>query len=160
VLAGQAGDRLLDSYHEERHAIAELAPASAAATGELESVRRRNAPMVTMGYRYDSSAVLGPIVPIPSTEDIEASLDATPGSGFPNGDQSVYFGPCRIALHGLRRRGLVRGHPEGRCPRAVRTDDAGVLLVRPDGRSPATADAATLDDVQAAVTGCLPTPGS
>jgi 2-polyprenyl-6-methoxyphenol hydroxylase-like FAD-dependent oxidoreductase len=188
VLAGHAGDRLLDSYHEERHAVAELVTRQALlrlenphlhwdplAVGERAAVGMWNAPMVAMGYRYDSSAVIGPVAPVPSTEDLVASLDETPGSRLPhrwldyNGNKVSTLDrvESRFAVFGdedwcevTRKVGASRGMDL----RTVRTDDADVLLVRPDGfiawRSTGPADAATLDDVLAAVTGCLPISGS
>ncbi|MCP2164231.1 FAD-dependent monooxygenase [Goodfellowiella coeruleoviolacea] len=98
VLAGQAGDALLDSYHQERHAIAELVTRQAllrwenprlhwdpSAVAERAAVGAWNASLVTMGYRYHgSNAVFGPVAPVPSTEDLAASLDGAPGSHLPH----------------------------------------------------------------------------
>ncbi len=50
------------------------------AVAERAAVGAWNAPMVTMGYRYDSSAIIDPLLTVPSTEDVAASLDGAPGS--------------------------------------------------------------------------------
>ncbi|MEU8437220.1 FAD-dependent monooxygenase [Streptomyces sp. NPDC029216] len=99
VLRGQAGPALLDSYQAERRPVAVLtleqamlrltdprlhwdtsprmAPARAAA-GVL------NAPVVQVGYRYDSHAVIDPRPELPSHEDADLNLDGTPGSRVPH----------------------------------------------------------------------------
>jgi 2-polyprenyl-6-methoxyphenol hydroxylase-like FAD-dependent oxidoreductase len=192
VLAGQAGDRLLDSYHEERHAVAELVTRQAllrwenprlhwdpTATEERAAVGAWNAPMVTMGYRYDSSAVIDPVVRVPSTEDVAASLDGAPGSRIPHRwlDSSnvstvdlneshfaVLAGPagddwCDAARKVADSRGMdLRAvRLSERWASSVNLENDGVILLRPDGfiawRTRGTADTATLDKVLASVTG-------
>ena len=192
VLAGQAGDRLLDTYHDERHAVAEFVTRQAvvrwrnprlhwdpAAVAERAAAGAWHAPMVTMGYRYDSPAVVGAIAEPPSTEDVSASLDGAPGSRLPH----QWVSPGVSTLDLVRSRFTVfAGGPEwaeatGKAGArlgldlgtAVVTDatwlsrtgiaDVGALLVRPDGfiawRSPvglAGADA-VLESVLIAVTG-------
>ncbi|WP_280275357.1 FAD-dependent monooxygenase [Nocardia wallacei] len=97
VLGGTAGDGLLDTYHAERHAIAELVTHQAllrwenprlhwdpAAVAERAAAGAWNAPLVTMAYRYDSAAVIDAVVDLPSTEDVAAALDGAPGSRVPH----------------------------------------------------------------------------
>jgi hypothetical protein len=43
-----------------------------------------NAPVVHLGYRYDSRAVVDPRPQLPSTEVIPLDLDGTPGSRLPH----------------------------------------------------------------------------
>ncbi|MEU2436615.1 FAD-dependent monooxygenase [Streptomyces rubradiris] len=99
VLAGTAGEALLDTYEAERLPVARTAltqsmlrlndPSLHWASGpEGRSHRARhgalNAPVVHLGYRYDSTAVIGARPELPSTEDVEAGLDGTPGSRLPH----------------------------------------------------------------------------
>ncbi|MER6950130.1 FAD-dependent monooxygenase [Nonomuraea sp. NPDC000554] len=99
VLAGQAGPGLLDSYEAERRPVGALAleqsllrladprlhwdhdPQTAAARAAAGVV---NAPVVHLGYRYDSGAVIDPRPELPSREDVELDLDGTPGSRLPH----------------------------------------------------------------------------
>ena len=54
----------------------------------LAAARRRsgvlNAPVVTIGYRYDSTAIVDPVTDLPSTEDITLDLNGDPGSRVPH----------------------------------------------------------------------------
>ncbi|MDQ0380635.1 FAD-dependent monooxygenase [Amycolatopsis thermophila] len=97
VLAGRAGERLLDTYHDERHAVAELVTRQAvlrwrnprlhwdpSAVAERAAVGAWHAPVVAMGYRYDSAAVIDAVVDMPSTEDVLLSLDGAAGSRLPH----------------------------------------------------------------------------
>jgi putative polyketide hydroxylase len=181
VLTGKAGDRLLDSYHEERHAIAEMVTAQAmlrwadprlhwdpSAVAERAAAGAWNAPMVTMGYRYDSSAIVGPVPPPPSTEDVASSLDGAPGSHLRHrwidGVSTVdMIGPGFTLLadsgewdDAARPLDLPVVRIGGDWPESVGIDGTGALLVRPDGfiawRS-VKADADALPAVLAAVTG-------
>ncbi|MFI9508936.1 FAD-dependent monooxygenase [Nocardia sp. NPDC052566] len=99
VLHGQAGPALLDTYAAERRPVAldtleqallrfrnprlhwdsspETVAARAAAGG-------RNAPVVHLGYRYDSAAVIDPQPALPSTEDAELCMDGAAGSRLPH----------------------------------------------------------------------------
>lgn len=99
VLRGQAGPALLDSYQAERRPVARIAleqsmlrlsdPSLHWATGE-EGRRKRaeagalNAPVVHLGYRYASTAVLDAQPALPSTEDLVLDLDGAPGSRLPH----------------------------------------------------------------------------
>ncbi|MEU9116980.1 FAD-dependent monooxygenase [Streptomyces sp. NPDC048483] len=99
VLRGQAGPALLDSYQAERRPVGALAleqsllrlsdprlhwdgslqaPALRAAAGAV------NAPVVHLGYRYDSDAVIDPQPEMPSRERVERNLDGAPGSRLPH----------------------------------------------------------------------------
>ncbi|MER7079712.1 2-polyprenyl-6-methoxyphenol hydroxylase [Saccharopolyspora kobensis] len=191
VLGGRAGDRLLDSYHEERHAVAELVTQQAllrwenpalhwdpAAVAGRAAAGMWHAPMVLMGYRYDSSAVIDPVTAVPSTEDVRASRDGAPGSLLPH--RWLDEGTSSLDLPGSRFAVLTGPAGEPWCEAAervaaplgleVRTarldaewassvgiDEGGALLVRPDGfiawRTDQNADDAVLGKVLAAVTG-------
>jgi putative polyketide hydroxylase len=192
VLAGQAGDRLLDTYHEERHAVAELVTRQArlrwenpllhwdpAAVAERRAVGAWNSPLVTMGYRYASSAVIDPVVDLPSTEDLAQSLNGAPGSRIPHAwldgtkVSTVDLSASRFAVltgpaggdwcDAARTVGAARGidlravRLDAQVAAAVRLEDDGVMLLRPDGfiawRSRQAADATVLDKVLASVTG-------
>jgi hypothetical protein len=56
-------------------------PQAAAARGAAGMV---NAPIVDLGYRYDSRAVIDPRLDLPSREDVELDLDGAPGSRIPH----------------------------------------------------------------------------
>ncbi|WP_405020622.1 FAD-dependent monooxygenase [Kitasatospora sp. NBC_00070] len=118
VLAGQAGDPLLDSYHDERRAVSELVTRQALLRWDTprlhwdpSAVRERaaagawNAPLVTTAYRYASRAVVDPVADLPSTEDVGAARDAAPGSLVPHrrlgdgpDDSTLYLNDSRFAL--------------------------------------------------------------
>lgn len=118
VLAGQAGDPLLDTYHDERRAVAELVTRQALLRWDAPrlhwdptAVRERaaagawNAPLVTTAYRYASSAVIDPVTDLPSTEDPGAARDGAPGSLLPHrrlgdgpGESTLYLNESRFAL--------------------------------------------------------------
>lgn len=99
VLDGRAGPALLDSYEAERRPVAALtldqalrrisAPRLHWADGPEAAAARAaagvvNAPVVHMGYRYDSRAVVGPCPEPPSREDVALALDGAPGSRLPH----------------------------------------------------------------------------
>ncbi|WP_433758996.1 FAD-dependent oxidoreductase [Nocardia sp. CA-135398] len=99
VLAGTADPALLDTYDAERRPVAAntltqallrlKAPrlhwdSSQVAAAERAAMGILDAPIVHMGYRYDSAAVIEPQPKLPSTEDIELVLDGTPGSRLPH----------------------------------------------------------------------------
>ncbi|OXM63646.1 MULTISPECIES: FAD-dependent monooxygenase [Amycolatopsis] len=166
VLSGQAGDRLLDTYHDERHAVAELVTRQAvlrwenprlhwdpAAAAERAAAGAWNAPMVTMGYRYDSAAVIDAVPEPPSTEDVAAALDGAPGSRLPHrwvspGVSSVDLVRSRFTVFAgtpdwaeatdkaAARLGVSLGAavvPDPAWLSAVGIAGGGALLVRPDG---------------------------
>lgn len=190
VLDGQAGDGLLDTYHDERHAIAELVTRQAllrwenprlhfdpAAVQERAAVGAWNAPLVTMGNRYDSAAVIDPVVQLPSTEDLAASLDGAPGSRVPhrwvtpdvslqdlNESRFVLLtGPDAADWHAAAEKvataqqfdlhAISLTHASAA---ALRMETHGAVLVRPDGyiawRTDASGDTTVLEAVLRTVT--------
>ena len=93
VIAGRAGDALLDTYHDERHSVAGTVTEQALlrlenprlhwdpnAAAERVAAGLYNAPVVTMALRYASTAIVAPVPELPSTEDLVAALDGAPGS--------------------------------------------------------------------------------
>ena len=96
---GEAGAGLLDTYAQEREPVA-------AATLDQAMRRRADpelhwgrgpeadaaraaagvwaAPVVHLGQRYDSAAVIDPRPDLPSTVDLAAALDGSPGSRVPH----------------------------------------------------------------------------
>jgi hypothetical protein len=99
VVAGHAGPSLLETYETERLPVARtvldqsllrLADPSLHWQTGPEGRRRRaatgalNAPVIHLGYRYDSAAVLDASPSLASTEDVEQDLDAAPGSRLPH----------------------------------------------------------------------------
>ncbi|WP_040822179.1 FAD-dependent monooxygenase [Nocardia jiangxiensis] len=97
VLRGDAGPALLDTYETERRPVAEMTLAQAMIRladptlhWDAHAAERRaaagalHAPVVHLGYRYDSAAVIDPQPDLPSTEDVFADLDGTPGSRLPH----------------------------------------------------------------------------
>ncbi|RDI51922.1 FAD-dependent monooxygenase [Nocardia mexicana] len=167
VLGGRAGDGLLDTYHTERHAIAELVTRQAllrwenprlhwdpTAVAERAAAGAWNAVMVTMGYRYDSAAVIDPVVEVPSTEDLAASLDGAPGSRVPHrwvapgvstldlheSGFALLAGPRGEEWHDAAEKASTATELDLRVAfldedsaAAVRIGDRGAILVRPDG---------------------------
>ncbi|WP_433682828.1 FAD-dependent monooxygenase [Nocardia sp. CA-119907] len=172
VLAGHAGPALLDSYDAERRPVATTTMAqallrlkaprlhwdsSSAAAAERAALGIINAPVVHMGYRYDSAAVIAPEPALPSTEDIELVLDGTPGSRLPHAwverdgtrvstldlvashftllvgpDGATWLGAARAVADRLLvpLRTMVIDTPE--WLRQVGIPEQGALLVRPD----------------------------
>ncbi|MGW3959697.1 FAD-dependent monooxygenase [Amycolatopsis sp. NPDC005003] len=124
VLDGSAGPALLDTYEAERRPVAALAleqallrledprlhweqgPAAAAARAAAGVV---NAPIVHLGFRYASAAVLGAQTALPSTEDIV--LDGTPGSRVPH----TWLGDDVSTLDLVGRRLTLLAGPSGRA---------------------------------------------
>jgi 2-polyprenyl-6-methoxyphenol hydroxylase-like FAD-dependent oxidoreductase len=99
ALRGQAGPGLLDSYDAERRPVGALAVEQATLrladprlhwdrSPRLAAERARvgavNAPIVHLGYRYASRAVVDPQPDLPSREDVSANLDGSPGSRVPH----------------------------------------------------------------------------
>ncbi|MQY08373.1 FAD-dependent monooxygenase [Actinomadura macrotermitis] len=180
VLDGRAGPALLTTYEAERRPVAALTldqamrrlpdprlhwgsgpevAAARAAAGVL------NAPVVQLGYRYDSAAIIDPRPDLPSAEDVEPALDGSPGSRVPHvwlerdgrrvstldlleSRFTVLTGPAgdgwvqaaRGLGAGLAAHRIVHD-TEGRWPHVAGLEADGALLVRPDGfvawRSPA-----------------------
>jgi putative polyketide hydroxylase len=97
VLDGRAGDGLLDTYQAERRPVAQTTLHQAMLrladhglhwnadyAAQRAAVGAFNAPVVHLGYRYDSTAVVGADPTLPSTEDVRLDLDGTPGSRLPH----------------------------------------------------------------------------
>ncbi|ATE54597.1 FAD-dependent monooxygenase [Actinosynnema pretiosum] len=99
VLRGEAGGELLGTYGAERRPVAAEAlrqsvlrlgdPSLHWARGPEGAAKRAaagavNAPLVHLGYRYRSSAVLGGGAEPPSTEDVALALNGDPGSRVPH----------------------------------------------------------------------------
>ncbi|WP_408630248.1 FAD-dependent monooxygenase [Amycolatopsis mongoliensis] len=157
VLDGSAGPALLDTYEAERRPVAALAldqalrrlkdprlhwdqGAEAAAARAAAGVI--NAPVVHLGYRYDSAAVLDARPELPSTEDVV--LDGTPGSRLPH----AWLGTDVSTVDLVGRRLTLLTGPGGEWPRTGDFDvhvvddeewlrntgiaDGGAVLVRPD----------------------------
>lgn len=153
---GEAGAGLLDSYAREREPVAAAtldqamrrladpwlhwgrgpeADAARAAAGVWA------APVVHLGQRYDSAAVIDPRPELPSTADLAVALDGSPGSRVPHawvgGVSTLDLVASRWTLlaGAAGDRWLaaaadigLRGH---RVP-APWLPDGGALLVRPD----------------------------
>ena len=164
AVLGGAGPGLLGTYEAERRPVAALAldqallrmadPRLHWGAGPLAAEARAaagavNAPIVHVGYRYDSAAVLG-ARPAPSTEDVV--LDGTPGSRVPHlwidhdGRRISTLdlvGPRLTLLTGSRGDAWIRAArdvpalaayviEDGRWPGAAGIPEDGALLVRPD----------------------------
>ncbi|MFE6159658.1 FAD-dependent monooxygenase [Streptomyces sp. NPDC056486] len=186
VVEGNAGDALLDTYEAERAPVARTAleqsmlrledPSLHWASGQEGRERRAragalNAPVVHLGYRYESAAVLDAHPELPSGEDVEPDLDGSPGSRLPHHwltgkrdrvstlDLIDYRFTLLTGARGQEwldalgkvaaRLGVaVDGHriEDGTTWTAqVGVEDSGALLVRPDGfvawRAPSLDDA-------------------
>ncbi|MEU8637353.1 FAD-dependent monooxygenase [Amycolatopsis sp. NPDC048633] len=157
VPGGAAGPALLDTYEAERRPVAALAldqalrrledprlhweqgPAAAAARAAAGVV---NAPVIHLGYRYDSAAVLDARPGLPSTEDVV--LDGTPGSRLPHAwladDLSTLdlVGDRLTLLTGPGGGGVPAGDfdihvvEDEEWLRDTGIADGGAVLVRPD----------------------------
>ncbi|MFC0864673.1 FAD-dependent monooxygenase [Sphaerimonospora cavernae] len=158
VLRGEAGPALLETYGTERRPVAVLAmeqallrltdpalhwdrsPAQAEARARVGAV---NAPIVDLGYRYASAAVIDPVPELPSAEDVALDLDGSPGSRVPHA--WVADGVSTLDL--IRCRFTVLTTPDG-SPWLEEADrlglnahavdlpaipPGGAMLVRPDG---------------------------
>lgn len=97
VLCGDAGPALLETYAAERRPVAAMTldqamirltdPTlhwDACAADRRAAAGALHAPVVHLGYRYDSAAVIDPSPALPSTEDVIADLDGSPGSRLPH----------------------------------------------------------------------------
>jgi 2-polyprenyl-6-methoxyphenol hydroxylase-like FAD-dependent oxidoreductase len=174
VLAGTAGPGLLDTYDAERRPVAAMAldqalirladPSLHWGRGPEAATRRAdagaiNAPVVHLGYRYASTAVIDPCPRLPSTENAEVALDGAPGSRLPHVWLPHPDGP-RSTLDLIRSRftlltgpgdtpwpdaadtaakhlalDLATHHlpPTGTWPATLGITHNGTVLVRPDG---------------------------
>ncbi|KAA2260725.1 FAD-dependent oxidoreductase [Solihabitans fulvus] len=97
VLEGWAGTELLDSYEAERRPVARFALDQALlrmrrpdlhwnpdGAAERAVLGMASALVVHLGYRYDSTAVVGADTELPSLEDVQRDLDGSPGSRVPH----------------------------------------------------------------------------
>lgn len=169
VLHGHAGPALLKTYETERRSIAACTLAQAllrvdnprlhwdtspTAGAARAAVGMFAAPVVQLGYRYDSAAVIDPDPRLPHTEKVELVLDGTPGSRLPHlwidekhstldlvrTDFTVLAGPggaawVRAAEEAAARLGipLVATVIDAQeWPDRVGIDRDGAVLVRPD----------------------------
>ncbi|KIA63631.1 FAD-dependent monooxygenase [Nocardia vulneris] len=169
VLRGQAGPGLLATYAIERRSVASdtLTQAllrvahprlhwdtSSTAGPARTAVGMAAAPVVQLGYRYASAAVIDPDPRLPDTEDVALVLDGTPGSRLPH----LWIGAQRSTLDlvganfvllagadgvawvqaaeeaaeslGIPLSAIVIEVPE--WPSRVGIDATGAVLVRPD----------------------------
>jgi putative polyketide hydroxylase len=169
VLRGHAGPGLLDSYEAERRPVGAMTVEQATLrlvdprlhwdrSPALAEARRRsgvlNAPVVAIGYRYDSAAIAEPVTDLPSAEDVALDLNGDPGSRVPH----LWATPTTSTLDLIAARFTVltdsRGDHQwadaaGRVGTRLGVDvghhgvdglaeacgitDGGALLVRPDG---------------------------
>jgi len=100
------------------------------------------APVVHLGQRYDSAAVVDPRPELPSTADLRADLDGSPGSRVPH---AWVDGVSTLDLVASRWTLLVGAAGDGWLAAAADVglpahrvsapwqSDHGALLVRPDG---------------------------
>ncbi|WP_405495043.1 FAD-dependent monooxygenase [Nocardia sp. NBC_00511] len=171
VLRGEAGESLLETYDSERRPVAAMTLDQAVRrlrdprlhwdnTPEIVAARQAagviHAPLVHIGYRYDSAAVIDPQPELPSTEDVSLALDGTPGSLLPHRwvhhhgrrvptidliDGFTLLTPAENwaraaheAAHELGVALTVHRIPaaDGDWAGAVGIDEDGALLVRPD----------------------------
>ncbi|MFI8768150.1 FAD-dependent monooxygenase [Streptomyces sp. NPDC053792] len=99
VLRGPAAPNLLDTYDAERRPVGALAveqgrlrladprlhwDGSPALAAERARAGVVNSPIVHLGYRYESTAVIDPVADLPSHEEIALNLDGAPGSRVPH----------------------------------------------------------------------------
>ncbi|RKT55615.1 FAD-dependent oxidoreductase [Saccharothrix australiensis] len=98
VLGGRAGQALLDTYEAERLPVARFTVEQAmlvqrnprlhwdlkSSLAERERIGMADPFVVSLGYQYDSTAVVGPRGGLPSPADAAADLDGHPGSRVPH----------------------------------------------------------------------------
>jgi len=96
VLSGTAHPTLLETYETERRPVALMTLQQSmlrlgnprlhwnSTAEERAAAGVINAPIVHMGYRYDSAAVIGAKPELPSHEDLVATLNGDPGSRLPH----------------------------------------------------------------------------
>ncbi|GAA0494791.1 FAD-dependent monooxygenase [Streptomyces olivaceiscleroticus] len=124
---GEADPALLDTYATERRPVASATldqamrrladPKLHWASGPEAAAARIAAgvvhgPVVHMGYRYDSTAVVGARPELPSTQDLAADLDGAPGSRLPHMWLEQDTGPVST-LDLVRSRLTVLAGPAG-----------------------------------------------
>ncbi|PUB24794.1 2-polyprenyl-6-methoxyphenol hydroxylase-like FAD-dependent oxidoreductase [Promicromonospora sp. AC04] len=156
VHRGEAGAGLLDTYAQEREPVAAATIDQAARRyadprlhwgrgPEADEVRAAAgvwaAPVVHLGQRYDSTAVVDPRPELPSTVDLAMALDGSPGSRVPH---AWVDGVSTLDLVASRWTLLVGTAGDRWSAAAAETDlpahrvsvpwlpDDGALLVRPD----------------------------
>jgi putative polyketide hydroxylase len=122
VITGQAGPALLGTYEAERRPVAEMTVAQALlrldqpGPGETQGSGAAgdvlSAPVVHLGYRYDSAAVIDPQPALPSATDITLDLDGSPGTRVPHA-WLVSDGQRRSTLDLVQSRFTVLAGPEG-----------------------------------------------
>ncbi|MRH90562.1 2,4-dichlorophenol 6-monooxygenase [Nocardia sp. SYP-A9097] len=170
VHSGRAGAALLDTYTAERRPVAQTTLDQAVrrlpdpqlhwgSGPEIAAARQAagvlNAPVVQLGYRYDSAAVIDADLKLPSTEDLSLNLDGSPGSRLPHRwlDHDGHrvstldlVGPGFTLLTASRHwqraaQSVAESHPAGlSVHRIIPGDwsttagigDTGAILVRPD----------------------------
>ncbi|MEV4257916.1 FAD-dependent oxidoreductase [Spirillospora sp. NPDC049652] len=149
-----AGLGLLDTYEAERRPVAALVleqallrladpslhwgtgPEAAAARAAVGAV---HAPVVHLGYRYDSSAIIDARPGLPSTEDLV--LDGSPGSRVPHawvadGVSTLDLVASRFTVFTNTESWMRAAEEAGLPAHLVSADwipEDGLLLVRPDG---------------------------
>lgn len=154
VLDGTAGTALLDTYEDERRPVAALAlqqsllrlsnPLLHWGTGpEVVAARAAagavNAPIVHLGYRYDSSAIIDARTEPPSTEELV--LDGSPGSRVPHtwvadGVSTLDLVASRFTVFARTSFWVKAADTAGLPAHLVDADwlpEDGMVLVRPDG---------------------------
>jgi len=160
-----AGPGLLDTYEQERRPVALSAMDQVLlrmshptlhwdhdAVEERARLGMAHAMVMHLAYRYDSDAVLGGSLELPSLEDVEADLDGSPGTRVPH----LWLGPGDRRLSTLDLIGarftLLAG-PDGRpwCDQARGLEvpmnvhrltpavETATDVFDPDGRWPRTA---------------------
>ncbi|MCP2336612.1 FAD-dependent monooxygenase [Actinomadura rupiterrae] len=154
VVDGTAGPGLLDTYEAERRPVGALAleqslvrltdprlhwgtgPEAAAARAEAGAV---NAPIVHLGYRYDSSAITDACTDLPSTEDLV--LDGSPGSRVPHlwvedGVSTLDLVASRFTVFTNTEEWVKAAESADLAAYRIEAEwlpENGMLLVRPDG---------------------------
>lgn len=153
---GEAGAGLLDTYAQEREPVAAATLAQATLRyadpqlhwgrgPEADAARAAAgvwaAPVVHVGHRYDSAAVVDPRPELPSTVDLALALDGSPGTRVPHawvdGVSTLDLVASRwTLLVGADGDGWLAAAADAGLPahqvRAPWLPDDGALLVRPD----------------------------
>ncbi len=197
ALRGEAYPALLDSYDAERRPVASFTLEQAllrlarpelhfdpSRTAEREALGIANDLVVHLGYRYDSSVLLG-AEPMPSLHDLARDLDGAPGSRVPHAwlerdgrqvstldlggsDFALLGGPSaegwcaaaeQLGLPAFRVPGEAADEPQPDPGRAwhlvAEVGEEGALLVRPDGFVAWRAQSAAPAEAGATLAGAL-----